>query len=260
MSNDSEANAAAWNSLGTAVSAGTAAIGQSVASKKQYERTQHLMEIQQQNQEKLNTTAYNRQMQMWEDTNFDAQRKQMEKAGLSVGMMYGGNGGGGSTVGSGATGQASGGHAPQQGMDIGSIVQATMAATQQELMRAQTKKIEEEAQAQKIDNEIMETGYGKEAKVAENSNRASSAISEGQILFEGKETPTNMFERLSHNEKEQLFTETIGMKIENEAKKANVELTKQQTEEIWHRIRQNWAQIGIGGISKIIQGVITKGK
>ena len=36
---------------------------------------------------------YRRNLQMWKDTNFGAQRNEMEKAGLSVGLMYG-NGGG----------------------------------------------------------------------------------------------------------------------------------------------------------------------
>lgn len=36
---------------------------------------------------------YRRNLQMWKDTNFGAQRDEMEKAGLSVGLMYG-NGGG----------------------------------------------------------------------------------------------------------------------------------------------------------------------
>ncbi len=260
MGSESDSNAAAWNAAGQTASAGVAAIGQSVASKKQFERSKELMDIQMQNQERMNENANARALQMWKDTNYSAQMGELEKAGLNPALIYGKGGAGGSTQGAATAGSASGGHAPQVGMDIASIVQAAMAATQMGLMKAQTKKIEEEAQAQQIDNEIMETGYGKEATIAENSNRASSAISEGQILFEGKETPTNMFERLSHNEKEQLFTETIGMKIENEAKKANVELTQQQTEEIWHRIRQNWAQIGIGGIGKVIQGVITKGK
>ena len=35
---------------------------------------------------------YKRNLQMWKDTNFGAQRAEMEKAGLSVGLMYG-NGG-----------------------------------------------------------------------------------------------------------------------------------------------------------------------
>ena len=36
---------------------------------------------------------YRRNLQMWKDTNFGAQRDEMEKEGLSVGLMYG-NGGG----------------------------------------------------------------------------------------------------------------------------------------------------------------------
>ena len=47
---------------------------------------------------------YKRNLQMWKDTNFGAQRAEMEKAGLSVGLMYG-NGGGqaASTAGGNAT-------------------------------------------------------------------------------------------------------------------------------------------------------------
>ena len=47
---------------------------------------------------------YKRNLQMWKDTNFGAQRAEMEDAGLSVGLMYG-NGGGqaASTAGGNAT-------------------------------------------------------------------------------------------------------------------------------------------------------------
>ena len=44
------------------------------------------------------------QMQMWEDTNFAAQVEQLKKAGLSIGLMYGKGGAGGTTTGAGATG------------------------------------------------------------------------------------------------------------------------------------------------------------
>ena len=48
-----------------------------------------------------NLNEYNRQlaMQTWEETNFLEQRKQMEKAGLNIGMMYGGTQAGGTTQG-----------------------------------------------------------------------------------------------------------------------------------------------------------------
>lgn len=49
--------------------------------------------------EKAAENAYNRQMQMYErsynDQSYSAMRKQMEDAGLSVGLMYGGSGAGG---------------------------------------------------------------------------------------------------------------------------------------------------------------------
>ena len=44
------------------------------------------------------------QMQMWKDTNYAAQVEEMKKAGLSVGLMYGKGGAGGTTTGAGATG------------------------------------------------------------------------------------------------------------------------------------------------------------
>ena len=47
---------------------------------------------------------YKRNLQMWKDTNFGAQRDEMEKAGLSVGLMYGSGGGqAASTAGGNAT-------------------------------------------------------------------------------------------------------------------------------------------------------------
>ena len=48
---------------------------------------------------------YRRNLQMWKDTNFGAQRNEIEKAGLSVGLMYG-NGGSGAGSTSTAGGQA----------------------------------------------------------------------------------------------------------------------------------------------------------
>ena len=48
---------------------------------------------------------YKRNIQMWKDTNFGAQRAEMEDAGLSVGLMYGNGGAGGAST---SGGQGSG--------------------------------------------------------------------------------------------------------------------------------------------------------
>ena len=65
------------------------------------------------------------QMQMWEDTNFAAQVEEMKKAGLSVGLMYGKGGAGGTTTGAGAAGVS----APQAPTGMG-IIGGSQLATQ----------------------------------------------------------------------------------------------------------------------------------
>jgi len=58
------------------------------------------------------------QQQNWDYTNYENQRKHMEKAGLNVGLMYGQGGGGGSTMGGGAGGSAQGGNVDKSQMGI----------------------------------------------------------------------------------------------------------------------------------------------
>lgn len=74
---------------------------------------------------------YKRNLQMWKDTNFGAQRNEMEKAGLSVGLMYG-NGGGSAT-------STAGGTATQPNAPKTNPVEV---ALQQEAMGLQLKQIE----------------------------------------------------------------------------------------------------------------------
>lgn len=258
MANDSEASSAAWQAAGQAASAGIAAIGQSVATKKQFKRSKELMELQMANQERMNENAYNRQMQMWEDTNFAAQREQLKKAGMSVGLMYGQGGGGGTTVGSNSAGGASGGASPQA-FDIGAIVQAGKAMAELAMMKATTRKTEEEAESQALDNEVKKN-FGQEADMYEASNRRDAALQGGQIMFEGmdKEEPKNLFQKMKVAEQEAMIQEYIGKRIDNEAKRANITLTKEQTNAIWHEIRQKWASVGINGIGEIVKKIIMK--
>ena len=52
--------------------------------------------------------AQKRNLEMWESTNFEQQRKHMENAGLSVGLMYGGSGAGSTSTAGGQATQPSG--------------------------------------------------------------------------------------------------------------------------------------------------------
>lgn len=90
---------------------------------------------------------FNRQqaMKMWEDTNYDAQRKQLEKAGLNVGLMYGTAGGGGTTQG-GAAGSVTGASAPVGGGEVGMAMQLGL---QKEMQKASIENIKADTEVKK---------------------------------------------------------------------------------------------------------------
>ena len=87
---------------------------------------------------------YQQQLQkdLWEATNYPAQMKQLEKAGLSPGLFYGMSGAGGTTTGSpggGVQGGKAAGHS-------GEIMGMSLLNEQRKLIEAQTEKTEAEAE------------------------------------------------------------------------------------------------------------------
>jgi len=97
-----------------------------------------------------NLTDYNmqKQLQMWKDTSYGAQMEQLQKAGLNPGLIYGMGGGGGQTTGNtsanatAATAQQNPGEV-QQMMGMG--LQAGMMQAQIDLMKAEARKANTEA-------------------------------------------------------------------------------------------------------------------
>lgn len=89
----------------------------------------------QQTQASKELTDYNmmKQLEMWEKTNYAAQKEQMKKAGLNPGLMYGMGGGGGTTANV-ATGSASGGTAAGHSGEIQTMMGMGL---QRELLKAQ---------------------------------------------------------------------------------------------------------------------------
>lgn len=96
----------------------------------------------QQTQASKELTDYNmmKQLEMWEKTNYAAQKEQMKKAGLNPGLMYGMGGGGGTTANV-ATGNASGGTAAGHSGEIqammGMGLQRELLEAQKEVMQSQ---------------------------------------------------------------------------------------------------------------------------
>lgn len=117
---------------------------QGIANKQQLKQARRLQDLALEAEATRNERNEAMAMRMWENTNYDAQRKQMEKAGLNPALMYGmGGGAGGATASPGGTGGGtSAGVAPQT---TGMGVQLALLDAQKRNLDADTKKKEAEA-------------------------------------------------------------------------------------------------------------------
>lgn len=114
--------------------------------------------INQQKEASKELTENNRQaqMKMWRDTNYSAQMKEMTKAGLNAGLIYGMGGAGGTTANVNAAAAPSGGAGSgrndvQGGMGI--ALQTALTQAQTQLMEAQKEKVGAETENVKTDTE-----------------------------------------------------------------------------------------------------------
>lgn len=135
--------------LGTVGSVGLGLALEGHNDRRQLEQNEALLNQQIRAQQKMG--KYNQQLalEMWDKTNYEAQRKHMEKAGLNVGLMYGMSGGGGTTANTpggnvGATGAE--GQKGEVGMALQLGLQAELQKAQIEATRAQANKTNVEAQ------------------------------------------------------------------------------------------------------------------
>lgn len=104
--------------------------------------------------------AQKRNLEMWESTNFEQQRKHLEEAGLSAALMYGGSGAGSTST---AGGQATQPGGPTSN-PVGMALQYKQIEQQNEAIRSQT--ILNQAEAAKALAEAKKTG-GVDTKKAE---------------------------------------------------------------------------------------------
>lgn len=144
---------------------------------------------------------YKRNLQMWKDTNFGAQRAEMEDAGLSVGLMYGGGGGSAASTAGGDGMQPSG---PR--------MNPVEVALQQQAMGLQLKQIE--AQNRLANAET--------AKTLAEANKIAGVDTKGQELSNKWQEIENRIQLSKENITESNVTEAAA-----NAKKAT-ELWKQE--------------------------------
>ena len=196
------------------------------------------------------------QMQMWEDTNYAAQVEQLKKAGLSIGLMYGKGGAGGTTTGAGATGVSAPTAPSGMGMINGSQLATQLANI--ELIKAQTNKTNVEAEKirgvdtanveastknllattdnEKVKNRLLniqERIDEVRAQISEDTQRDMTEIiwynlrsAEQQMR---KETRENGISDATYNEQIGIIkNQYIQIRLENELIKGQAKLTEQQ--------------------------------
>lgn len=144
---------------------------------------------------------YKRNLQMWKDTNFGAQKAEMEKAGLSVGLMYG-NGGGQAASTAGGDGM----------QPSGPKMNPVEAALQQQAMGLQLKQIEAQNRLASAET----------AKTLAEANKIAGVDTKGQELSNKWQEIENRIQLSKENIAESNVTEAAA-----NTKKA-VELWKQE--------------------------------
>jgi|SaaInlStandDraft_1057018.scaffolds.fasta_scaffold84531_2 hypothetical protein len=174
-------------------------IGQNARARKQHNRQKELMNIQLGNQKQLNQQGHDLQYDMWNKTNYGAQKEHMLEAGLNPALMYGMSGGGGATTGSQSGGSAQGGNASAP-MDLGNALQMGLIKSQIELAKSQA--VKNTAEADKIKGVDTESGK--------------------QGIKESEQRIANLTE-----EQTKKIQETTNLKTIDQANKLKIELDKQ---------------------------------
>lgn len=218
-------------------------------NQQQYAQQQALMQQQFQNQQALNLQGQQIQQNMWDYTNYENQVRHMENAGLNVGLMYGMGGGGGQSTGSQSGGSATSGQAPQNMLNPALLQDVALKAAQVDLTEAQANKIKSETPTtgnlgdtsvantqadtalknintdiQKIQKEIQEGG--KAYSILNIMAQAEKA--QGEARSAG--IKANVDRATQETQIDKIKQEYALLGLEAEAKRANINLTKENLE------------------------------
>lgn len=130
---------------GNAIGTGMGLLLEKHEDKRQLNQQSKLQELQMQGQRSMTDYNFQKELEMWHNTNYKAQMEELEKAGLNPGLIYGMGGGGGATTDI-KPGNVTGAEAPKGGQEIpqqqGMAIQRQQIALQMQLLEAQKANIE----------------------------------------------------------------------------------------------------------------------
>lgn len=209
---------------------------------RQRNQQRHLTDQQIRGNKELGRFNQQLALEMWDRTNYSAQRYQMEKAGLNPGLMYGMGGGGGATThggsaGNSVTGGVAASHSGEMGMAMQLGIQRAMAEAQIEATKASTEKT-------KVETDKL-AGVDTQKTVAETQNiiqKTSNEEVNNKILQyerELKSIESNIEAMNQWEVIDQMRTETKKVSAELQSAVAKGEIDEQTAEATITQIRTN---------------------
>lgn len=196
-------------------------------------------------QKELNEQAAGLALQQWKDTNYGAQVREMKKAGVSTGLLYGGGGAGGATAQTGSGGSAAA-QAPSN-YDIGGMaLQGAQTAANLELTKAQTKKTNVEAAkiaGADTDNTTADTGQkvtNTELTKQSMKSLVDKAFYDAELTRENSNiagSTSGLMSETYEDKRKLIQNEAILSSIEIGAKEIGIELSKAQIQNMVEQIR-----------------------
>lgn len=256
-----------------------------INDRRQIRQQQKLQDMQIKGQQAMGAFNYAQQMQMWKDTNYWAQVKEMQRAGVNPALMYGMSGGGGTTTG-GAGGSVTGGTAPSGGGEMAAMmgmgIQGAMMRAQIANIEADTKKKEvDAAKTAGVDTENVKTDTAlkamgienlaqgiKNQKASERLTKVTGDIAELELLIKDK-TKEDAITAIQHSalriideaksalyqanvdeatwEKkiEMVEVEVAGMYLRNTQTEEQTKLTVEQAKAVAAEVIQGWHKLNI---------------
>lgn len=256
----------AEQTAGGIVGAGMGLLLENHNDRRQIEQQQKLTNIQLAANKQITGYNYDRQLEMWKNTSYGAQKEQMIKAGLNPGLLYGISGGGGTTTGSGG-GSISGGQAPSGGHEIMDLQGQMMAREQLQLLQAQKENIQADTKNKESQIPVNQaTVPNIQADTAFKNVNTAIANIERQIKDETKEDQSAAITAIARQAEEELQTKIanktiteaeainatnsanerlLTLQLQNENLRKDLKLKDEQITQIINKIMQDWKSLDI---------------
>lgn len=246
---------------------------QGLNDKRQLKQQKKLQALEIAGQQQMTDYNTQKQLEMWEKTGYSAQMKQLREAGLNPGLIYGMGGAGGQTANI-EPGKVSGAEAPKGGGEAQGLMGMGMQmGLQLQLLKAQKENIEadtnlkntdaqkkggvdtKEAEARILNLQALtdnEKARGEMLKIETSilsikehiagmtqNTAIAAAQKELQIAteqLERMERENEIGSKTKDDAVKRIRAEATGAVLENELKRQNINLTKEQIIEVQHRV------------------------